>query len=502
MLSLESRAVNCRHCNKIFCLFCLFYTIFKFSFTCFPRMFMLLLKKITGDIYMDNIAADRTNEAKIIKQNAKLLDLLRFYKDIDKSELSRRLQVSLPTVYKSIDDLTTIGIINKSDSTFSINNNYGILVGISIGSSLCKVVFLNLDFQRFTSDKFDIHKKGLCKNIASHLSNTKLLQQCLEDCSRNYIYFDTPSCFSELKNILNDIFDYIQSCILNHEFHVLSIGISCTGINDRTQSIMSAHNLHYLDAKLLATLIFPDKQQFFQNYGIHLSLVQNSNASLIAEKVHLCLTNSNYQDKENIISLYFGKGWGAGFYFNKLYTGIHGYAGEIGHIKAPCYESNVDILEYNNRLAHPEKYDYNVDDCCTCGNNDCYDFKIRSYCFNCSAKDFQNFSSDEIRDYLASNPQKAQLLGKYLGNMINTLTNLLNVELIVFTGKIYKSMELLNNYIEIERDENPIIYSRTDCTTITSSYGSLAPSIGAAIYAYHTKYDLELSWSTNPTILK
>ena len=63
-------------------------------------------------------------------------------------------------------------------------------------------------------------------------------------------------------------------------------------------------------------------------------------------------------------------------------------------------------------------------------------------------------------------------------------------------------MELLNNYIEIERDENPIIYSRTDCTTITSSYGSLAPSIGAAIYAYHTKYDLELSWSTNPTILK
>ena len=36
---------------------------------------------------------------KIIKQNQHILNLLRFYKGIDRSEISRRLQLSMPTVY-------------------------------------------------------------------------------------------------------------------------------------------------------------------------------------------------------------------------------------------------------------------------------------------------------------------------------------------------------------------------------------------------------------------
>ncbi len=152
-------------------------------------------------------------------------------------------------------------------------------------------------------------------------------------------------------------------------------------------------------------------------------------------------------------------------------------------------------METHERLIRNGK----IDACCTCGSNDCYDYKIRSFCFEQSAKEFCELSSDELREYLIKNPQKARLLGKYLGNMINTLTSLLNIELIIFTGKFYKFMDLLENYIDIERDESSIKYSRTDCKTLISSYGSLAPAIGAAIYAYHTKYDLELSWSDGNT---
>ena len=104
-------------------------------------------------------------------------------------------------------------------------------------------------------------------------------------------------------------------------------------------------------------------------------------------------------------------------------------------------------------------------------------------------------SADDIRDFLSCHSDKAELFGKYLGNLVNTLTNFLNIDLIIFTGKFYKSMDLLSNSIVSIQDENPLKFSRNDSTILTSPFGSLAPSIGAAIYSYHQKYDLELSWN-------
>ena len=78
--------------------------------------------------------------------------------------------------------------------------------------------------------------------------------------------------------------------------------------------------------------------------------------------------------------------------------------------------------------------------------------------------------------------------------MINTLTNILNIDLIIFTGKFYKTMDSLYNSIVSVQDQNQLKFSRNDCTLLTSVYGSLAPSVGAALYAYHKKYNIELRW--------
>ena len=104
-------------------------------------------------------------------------------------------------------------------------------------------------------------------------------------------------------------------------------------------------------------------------------------------------------------------------------------------------------------------------------------------------------SADDIKKWLSENINEAQLLGKYLGNMVNTITSWLDVDLVIFTGKIYKSMDILMNYIDQVRDESPLKFNRNDCEILTSHYGSSSPAIGAAIYAYHKKYDLELSWN-------
>lgn len=424
---------------------------------------------------------------KAIHQNADLLNLLRFNKDIDRAELSRRLQISMPTVYKAIDDVCKAGVINKGDEGISLCDDFSYLVGISIGSGLCKISFLNFGFRLLSPDEFRKHKIELGNEIKNCLRDRELLLECLGDDSRNYIYFKTPDNFAELKIIIDSILTYIMKKTRDNKFRVASVGISCTGIiNNETQTIVKSHNLEYLDNSTLDTLIFPDKKKYFEENGIYICLMQNSDASIIAEKIYLYLVNSPYKKKKNIISLYLGVGIGAGIYLDGLYSGTSGYAGEVGHIKAPEFEKEYDFSD---------QCDF-IDKSCTCGNEDCYDYKIRSYVFGMSKDTFGQLSSNDIKKFLSAdcNLKRRELLGKYMGNMINILTNILNIDLVVFTGKFYKTMDCLYNSIVCVQDQNQLKFSRNDCTLLTSVYGSLAPSVGAALYAYHKKYDIELRW--------
>lgn len=428
---------------------------------------------------------------KVIRQNNNILNLLRFYNGIDRSEISRKMQISMPTVYKAISEMRDLGIIKKdsNDNSVSINNEYAYLIGVSIGSSLCKISFLNLSFNMIGVDEFEKYKIAICKKIENVITDKKLLLKCMNDDSKNYVYFKTPTQFSELKDTLNCLFEFIQTSIEEHLFKVLSIGISCTGvINSNTQTILNAYNLEYLDDSTLDTLIFPDKQKFFNNNQIHVYLVQNSDASVIAEKINLYQTDSLYKNKKNVVALYLGVGIGAGIYLDRMYFGASGYAGEIGHTTAPMYEEKYLLVKSNEAGI--------LDKNCTCGNEDCYDYKMRTYVFETNKKLFSDFSADQICDYLKNekNQDKAKLFGAYLGNMVNSLTSILNVDLIIFTGKFYKCMDSLYNSIVSVQDQNKLKYSRNDCTLLTSTYGSLAPSIGAAIYSYHRRFDLELAW--------
>ena len=424
---------------------------------------------------------------KVINQNADLLNLLRFNADIDRAEISRRLQVSMPTVYKAIDDACKAGVINKGGEGISLCSDFSYLVGISIGSGLCKISFLDFGFNLLSPDEFRAYKIDLGNEIKKCLCNQELILECLGDDARNYIYFKTPENFAELKKIIDCILTYIMEKNCSGKLKVCSVGISCTGIiNNETQTIVESHNLEYLDNTTLDTLIFPDKKKYFDENGIYICLLQNSDASIIAEKIYLYLVNSPYKKKKNIISLYLGVGIGAGIYLDGLYSGTSGYAGEVGHIKAPDFEKEFNFANQCEL----------IDKSCTCGNKDCYDYKIRSYVFGMPKDIFAQLSSNKIKDFLSDecNLKRTELLGKYMGNMINTSTNILNIDLIIFTGKFYKTMDSLYNSIVSVQDQNQLKFSRNDCTLLTSVYGSLAPSVGAALYAYHKKYNIELRW--------
>lgn len=426
------------------------------------------------------------------------------------------LEVSLPTAYKIVNVLTKEHCLTKNKTRISVDPSHYTLIGISIGTTICKISFVDFTFNRYQFDRFSVHKANLINrieqiiNLGNDLYNKteetdKLLEECKSSNTHNYIFFKTPKGIKVLKDILDTLMQYIMEQSDKEELHVLSIGISCTGtINRKTQTIEESHSLKWLNRCGINTLFFPDKLSFCQKNNIHISLVQNAVASVIAEKVDLYKRANDirflsHKKDHNIAALYLEYGVGVGMYLNQLYYGTCGYTGEIGHLPAPKIEEEP---KYKTIRPDPtfEK--------CTCGNIDCYEFKIRKYCFGDfyikkkdkkgniteQPKDFKDASASDIKNFLKDNPIKAKLLGEYLGSIINILTGIMDVGSIILTGKIYKSEEEIQNAIAEGQDRSRLIYSRNNCPVLFSRLGSSAPSIGAALYSYKEKYNLDYKW--------
>ena len=416
------------------------------------------------------------NENDIVKQHSELIKILRLYPSLDKTKIAEKLGVSTPTVYKFLDELRKKEIINED---LSINPVWGTFVGISIGTSLCKVAFLHFDFSQYTINDFETYKTEMYCMMGDDDSD-----------SGNYVCFETPNSFSDLKNRLNSIFVVIQKHIDAGDLKIISVGISSTGtVDERVRKICQAHNLSYLNGRTIDQMLFDDMKKYFDNKGIPLFFVQNSKASVIAETFNLYDNNidPDLQIKKNIVALYFEFGVGAGFVINgKLYDG-NGYAGEIGHIPA-----SIDMQKYKETDSSQKN--------CTCGSSVCIDHIIRSCVFddllpNFHSSDFRNMSSDDISSFLNDNPGRAECLGDVLGYIVKLLANVLNIDLVIFTGKLYKSEQVLKKYIQKTMDENNLEFNRNDCRIRTSKIGTLAPAIGAAIYSYYKKCNIELEWT-------
>ena len=292
----------------------------------------------------------------------------------------------------------------------------------------------------------------------------------------------------------SEAFDLLGHFVEEGKLNIVGVGLSCTGIvNIKKQKIVQCHNLPYLDDTTLEGLIFPDIQEKFKRNGIDICLLQNSNAAVLAEKVFLYRNDSDYKYRKNVVAIYMGVGIGAGFLLdNSLFVGTTGFSGEIGHISAP--ELPKEYEEICKEL-HKKYTNRSIDKGCTCGKTDCYDFAIRTKVFLSSTKEMAEETSKSIESYLRENDGAQKILGFYLGNMVNMLTSMLNVDLIVFTGKIAQSMPLLFNHIAKIQDKNLLKFSRNDCAIIKSEYGALSPAIGSAIFSYYHKYSIDCEWN-------
>ena len=270
---------------------------------------------------------------------------------------------------------------------------------------------------------------------------------------------------------------------------LISVGIACTGsIDSERQVIIRSHNLDYMKNVSREMLLEPDALNALKSRGIEFIIDHNAKAMAVCEKFSLynkSNINHNYCNKKNIACLYLGSGIGCGVILNnRLIRGCRNFSGELGHIQVP---------------RHPDLRNIPLEESCTCGASECLEHLIIHDVFHMTRNEFRKITSEKIRKSLlelkTTDPdefdKRMRILGYYIGWAVDMITKLLNVGLIIFSGKMTCFIEEAWSYIKPINSE--LNYALTDCPMILSSYAALAPSVGAAILSTYPAHEL-IEW--------
>lgn len=417
-----------------------------------------------------------------LKSHNKLINIIRCQPQISKAALSEYLKVSWPTVSANIDTLKKNNILSVSDG-LCINPDFAHMIGLSIGAAQTKLTIIDMNFSPISAELFN----DLISNLNVFHNARNYMQEKGKKIT-NYIFFKTPNSLFELQTQLDSIIADIIKIIENQDtfkLNIISMGIAFTGAIDNVEKkIVKSHNLEYLSDKPLNTIIYPNRLDFFEKQGINIYIDNNSNTSVVAEKYNMYQPNSinyKYRNKKNILILYLGAGIGAGMIFNNsLYHGASNFVGELGHLELPAYP-NTDFKA--------------IEKSCSCGSCECLDYRIRNDVFEMTKSEFSELNSMAIKDYLIAHPDKFEIFIYYIGKITNLLINLLNLDLIIFTGKFKEIADYMWPLLYKQINSNKLSYIANACEFKSSNLGATSPAIGVAICAYYDKINEDVNWN-------
>lgn len=417
----------------------------------------------------------------LLQSQNHLINLIRCNPQISKTELSNKLKLSWPTISTNVGNLKEHSILLPEEG-IQVNPNAAHMLGLSVGAAQIKFCIVGLDFSpiQYTIflqllDKLDLFKEA-----------RKFMSEQGKEIT-NYVYFRTPNTLTALQNLLDSIIEEICKIIDNQQdfsLNIISFGITFTGaIDNINQRIIKSHNLEILSGKALNHILSPKRMDYFERKQINIYMDNNSTSAVVAEKYNLYVpgnSNYKYKDKENLMSIYLGAGIGAGLVFNnKLYRGCTNFVGEIGHIVVPRFpELKADLLEPS----------------CSCGSSECLDFRIRNDVFGMTKEQFSNMDSEQIDKFFSKYPEKLEIFAYYLGYAVNLLNNILNLDMIIFTGKFRKVIDRLWLLLAQQINNNSLFYIANECQLTSSDLGATSPAIGVAICAYFDKIKADIEW--------
>ena len=400
----------------------------------------------------------------LTESDKKILSTIRNNPNQKRAKISELTKIAWTSTTTSIDKLIEAGMVQKAESNqesdkkgLAISENFAYLLGASIGTSHIKVSVLDFSFNFV---KKEIVLSLLDKN-SSFISDFWTTNGFNQQHGEEYAFWcaDTPSKgLLDVKKLINDLCEFAIE--LNKKINILTIGFSFPGhIDNENNVIIKSSNLDFeLNNVGINTLLTNDMLKRLDNNEIKICLEHNVKAAAVAEKNIGVLKDQN----GNSAVLYFGTGLGIAFWLNgKLYRGKSNAAGQLGHIKI-------------NYLSDTEENE------CSCGDKGCLEQNIRDlFMDNISVK---KSTGKEIADWLDANEDAKTIITEYLSKTIFNISILLEIDCIVFSGKLSEIYYSIENLFQEKMIQN----NQANMLVTTSSLGEYSASIGAALCGYNS----------------
>lgn len=407
----------------------------------------------------------------LTETDKKILSAIRNNPNQKRTKIAEIAKVAWTTATTSIDKLIEGEMVVKSSNDqegdkrlLSISKKYAYLLGVSIGTSHIKVSIL--DFSFTSVSKKDIYSM---LDPKSKFKKTFWIENGFRDQDENRAFWcaDTPSKdLLDVKKLINELCEFAIE--LNQRTNILTIGFSFPGhVDNKNNIIIKSSNLNFdLNNVGINTMFTNDMLKRMEVNKIKICFEHNVKAAAIAERA---IGTLKYQNGNNVV-LYFGTGLGAAFWLDgKLYRGKSNAAGQWGHIKIDYRRDQAVLL--GNR--------------CSCGNVGCLEQAIRDlFSDGISIKEC---TGKQLSDWLNRDENELAkiTLVNYLSKAIFNISNLLELDCVVFSGKLSEMYSSIENLFQEKMIQN----DQTNLYITTSALGEYSSSIGTAICGYYNIID-------------
>lgn len=366
-----------------------------------------------------------------------ILKLLAQERELTKLEISRKLDISVPTVTTIVGELLGEGLVEEAGMATSTGGRKPVIIRF-LPESRCSIG-INLEKNHIRAVITDLDGKILDDNKVFLRSINKI------------------TVIEDIKKLIMDLLDSRE----NIKNKVLGIGISLPGtVNEDELKLELAPNFR------LKNLCFKELSDYF---NIPVFLENEANAGALAESNLGIAKNLN-----NLIYVSITEGIGGGLIINeRIYKGKDRRAGEIGHM----------TISKGGRQ-------------CSCGKKGCFE----TYASNRAlikdyneASEIKAFSIREIIEKYKEHDKIAiEVMNRYLEDLAEGIGNLIfifNPDYIVIGGEISKYASIFQEKLIELIFKNNEFYKAGDVEILFSNLGEDSNILGAVLIPIFQSFD-------------
>lgn len=373
-----------------------------------------------------------TVDQEFIKDSNKknILNLLYKKRELTKQEISKEVNISIPTVINNVNELILEGLVEEAGVADSTGGRKPVIVrflpdsrysfGVEFSKQNIRVVLTNLDSKIIWREEFEIDS------------------------------------YENISLIIDELYEVITRALSINKIskeNLLGIGFSLPGTVDEENLILeAAPNLNLEEVNFKKILAKFDMNIFIEN---------EANAAAYAE-----LTLGIAKEMKNLVYISVTQGIGTGIVIqDHLYKGKNKRAGEFGHMTV---------------VPHGKK--------CNCGRNGCWELYASGRALLDSYNKMSEIKIKKLKDFFINLEEKNDMALEvwndyieYLALGIQNIIMILDPHYVILGGEISQLEDEFINQLKEKIYVKNIFYGLDDVKIIKSKLGDNSSILGASL---------------------